>query len=177
MLGAALASCTVRQDKYADSLRIGTTALPKNLNPYSSTASSSTFFVGMFYNTILNSDSPPAGYVEGETYTFPDGTVYTPIDTASNPLAFTDGLLKYEGALPKQEGSVYGYEYFDPTEEQYALCRQVQAYVADLAIEIPLFAENTITFYTDKKWKGWIEMEGSSIWNSYSIRFLSEVTE
>ena len=119
MLGAALASCTVRQDKYADSLRIGTTALPKNLNPYSSTASSSTFFVGMFYNTILNSDSPPAGYVEGETYTFPDGTVYTPIDTASNPLAFTDGLLKYEGALPKQEGSVYGYEYFDPTEEQW----------------------------------------------------------
>ena len=66
MLGAALVSCTVRQDKYADSLRIGTTALPKNLNPYSSTASSSTFFVGMFYNTILNSDSPPAGYVEGK---------------------------------------------------------------------------------------------------------------
>ena len=29
------------------------------------------------------------------------------------------GLLEYEGALPKKEGSVYGYEYFDPTEEQW----------------------------------------------------------
>jgi hypothetical protein len=62
------------------------------------------------------------------------------------------------------------------TEEQYALCRQVQSYVADLAIEIPLFAENTITFYTDKKWEGWLEMEGSSIWNSYSIRHLKRIS-
>ena len=119
MLGSALASCAVREDKYAESLRIGTTALPKNLNPYSSTASSSTFFVGLFYNTVLGSDATPAGYKEGETYTFPDGSVYTPVDTKINPLAFTDGLLEYEGALPKQEGSVYGYEYFDPTEEEW----------------------------------------------------------
>lgn len=112
-------SCAVRQDKYADSLRIGTTALPKNLNPYSSTASSSTFFVSLFYNTLLGSVSVPADYVEGETYTFPDGTVFTPADTSVNPLAFTDGLLEYEGALPKKEGSLYGYEYFDPTEEQW----------------------------------------------------------
>ena len=61
------------------------------------------------------------------------------------------------------------------TEEQYRLCREVQAYVADLAIELPLFAENTITFYTSQKWKGWIEVEGSSIWNSYSIRYLTKV--
>ena len=108
-----------RKEKYEESLRIGTTALPKNLNPYSSTASSSTFFVSLFYNTLLGSDSKPADYVEGETYTFPDGLVYTPIDTSVNPLAFTDGLLQYEGALPKKEGSVYGYEYFDPTEEQW----------------------------------------------------------
>lgn len=114
-----MASCTVRQDKYADSLRIGTTALPKNLNPYSSTASSSTFFVSLFYNTLLGGDAPPADYVPGETYTFLDGSVYTPIDTSVNPLGFTDGLLAYEGALPKKEGSVYGYEYFDPTEEQW----------------------------------------------------------
>lgn len=112
-------SCAVRQDKYADSLRIGTTALPKNLNPYSSTASSSTFFVGLFYNTLLGSVSVPADYKEGETYTFPDGTVFVPADTDVNPLAFTDGLLEFEGALPKKEGSVYGYEYFDPTEEQW----------------------------------------------------------
>ena len=49
--------------------------------------------------------------------------------------------------------------------------------MADLAIEIPLFAENTITFYTDKKWEGWIEMDGASIWNSYSTRYLKKVAE
>ncbi len=119
ILAALLASCGGRQDKYADSFRIGTTALPKNLNPYSSTASSSTFFVSLFYNTLLGSDTIPVGYEEGKTYTFPDGTVYTPVDTAKNPLSFTDGLLEAAGALPKEEGSVYGYEYFDPTEEQW----------------------------------------------------------
>jgi len=113
------ASCGVRREKYADALRIGTTALPKNLNPYSSTASSSTFFVGLFYNTLLGSDLVPVGYEENGSYTFPDGTAYEPIDTAKNPLAFKDGLLEYEGALPKEKGSVYGYEYFDPTEEQW----------------------------------------------------------
>ena len=61
------------------------------------------------------------------------------------------------------------------TEEQYALCREVQAYIADLAIEIPLFSENTITFYTSQKWDGWVEVEGSSIWNSYSIKYLHKV--
>ena len=86
-----LASCGGRQDKYADSLRIGTTALPKNLNPYSSTASSSTFFVSLFYDTILGSDATPVGYEEGVTYTFPDGSVYTPVDTAKNPLSFALG--------------------------------------------------------------------------------------
>ncbi len=120
VLVTLLTSCGGRQDKYADALRIGTTALPKNLNPYSSTASSSTFFVGLFYDTLLGSDAVPVGYEEGTTYTFPDGSVYTPVDTTVNPLAFTDGLLKAEGALPKQEGSLYGYEYFDPTEEQWA---------------------------------------------------------
>lgn len=108
-----------RREKYTDSMRIGTTALPKNLNPYSSTASSSTFFVGMFYDTLLGEDAKPADYKEGETYTFPDGSVYTPVDTQKNPLAFTDGLLGYVGALPKEAGSVYGYEYFDPTEEEW----------------------------------------------------------
>lgn len=116
---AVLCFSSCRKEKYTDSLRIGTTALPKNLNPYSSTASSSTFFVGLFYDTLLGSDAKPADYKEGETYTFPDGTVYTPVDTEKNPLAFTDGLLGYVGALPKEEGSVYGYEYFDPTEEEW----------------------------------------------------------
>ncbi|MBO5023364.1 MAG: ABC transporter substrate-binding protein [Clostridia bacterium] len=108
-----------RQDKYAESLRVGTTELPKNLNPYSSTASSSTFFVGLFYNTALSSNSVPVGYETGKTFTFPDGSVYTPSDPKINPLAFEDGLLEAEGAFPKQDGSVYGYEYFDPTEEQW----------------------------------------------------------
>ncbi len=119
ILAAMLLSCGGRQDKYADAFRIGTTALPKNLNPYSSTASSSTFFVGLFYNTLLDSDAVPVGYEAGKTYTFPDGSVYEPVDTSVNPLAFKDGLLEVEGVLPKKEGSLYGYEYFDPTEEQW----------------------------------------------------------
>ena len=58
------------------------------------------------------------------------------------------------------------------TEEQYAICRDVQKYIADMVIEIPLFSENTITFYSADRYEGWIEVEGSSIWNSYSIRYL-----
>lgn len=108
-----------RTDKYTDSLRIGTTALPKNLNPYSSTASSSTFFVSLFYNTLLGSVETPADYVEGEVYTFRDGSVFTPSDSELNPLSFEDGLLEVEGAFPKSEDGIYGYEYFDPTEEQW----------------------------------------------------------
>lgn len=119
MMAAVFSSCAVRKDKYENSLRVGTTELPKNLNPYSSTEASATFFVGLFYNTLLSSDSAPADYEEGKTYTFPDGTVYTPIDTDENPLAFTDGLVEYEGALAKKQGSIYGYEYFDPTEEEW----------------------------------------------------------
>ena len=120
VLVTAIASCGGREEKYSDALRIGTTALPKNLNPYSSTASSSTFFVSLFYNTLLGSNLVPVGYKEGEAYVFPDGTEYVPNDSNKNPLAFTDGLLEYEGALPKEEGGLYGYEYFDPTEEQWA---------------------------------------------------------
>lgn len=112
-------SCALREDKYANSLRVGTTELPKNLNPYSSMEASATFFVGLFYNTLLGSAIAPADYTEGEIYTFPDGTVYTPVDTEVNPLAFADGLVECEGAFPKTEGSIYGYEYFNPSEEEW----------------------------------------------------------
>ena len=114
-----LTGCGGRQDKYTDSLRVGTTELPKNLNPYSSMEDSATFFVSLFYNTLLGSASTPVGYTEGETYTFPDGTIYTPVDLDQNPLAFADGLVEVEGAFPKTEDSIYGYEYFDPTEEEW----------------------------------------------------------
>lgn len=119
------AGCAGRQDKYEDSLRVGTTELPKNLNPYSSMETSATFFVSLFYNTLLGSASTPADYVEGETFTFPDGAVYTPVDLEQNPLAFADGLVEVEGVFPKTGDSVYGYEYFDPTEEEWAeQCRR-----------------------------------------------------
>lgn len=119
MTVATLCSCNMREDKYENSLRVGTTELPKNLNPYSSMEASATFFVGLFYDTLLGSAIVPADYVEGETYTFPDGTEYVPVDTDINPLAFADGLVECEGAFPKTEESVYGYEYFDPTEEEW----------------------------------------------------------
>ena len=118
-------------------------------------------------------------------------------DMIINSVSFTaDKLLMYSARYSVYPGSdsvrLFNYsgikdeklismisemELASDTEEQYALCRQVQSYVADLAIEIPLFAENTITFYTAHKWDGWIEMEGSSIWNSYSIRYLHRVAE
>ena len=119
MILGAFSGCAGRADKYADSLRVGTTALPKNLNPYSSMETSATFFVSLFYNTLLGTASVPADYMEGETYTFQDGTVYEPVDTSVNPLAFADGLVEVEGAFPKTEDSVYGYEFFDPTEEEW----------------------------------------------------------
>ena len=119
LIVSMLSGCGGRQDKYTDSLRVGTTELPKNLNPYSSMEDSATFFVSLFYNTLLGSASTPVGYTEGEVYTFPDGTVYTPVDLDQNPLAFADGLVEVEGAFPKTEGSIYGYEYFDPTEEEW----------------------------------------------------------
>ena len=58
------------------------------------------------------------------------------------------------------------------TAQQYERCRAVQDYLAELCVEIPLYSENTITFYSDQKWDGWIEAEGLSIWNSYSTRYL-----
>ena len=77
-LAAALAASTlsgcVRQDKYAESLRVGTTELPKNLNPYASVEDSATFFVSLFYDTLLGSAPVPADDVDGEPYVFPDGT-------------------------------------------------------------------------------------------------------
>ena len=118
LLASLFAGCG-REDKYQNSLRVGTTELPKNLNPYASMEASATFFVGLFYNTLLGSVSTPVDYVEGETYTFPDGSLYEPADPNRNPLAFADGLVEVEGAFPKEEGSLYGYEYFDPTQEQW----------------------------------------------------------
>ncbi len=116
---SAFSSCALREDKYTNSLRVGTTEVPKNLNPYSSMETSATFFVGLFYNTLLGSAIAPAEYVEGESYTFPDGTIYTPVDTEINPLAFADGLVECDGAFPKTDDSIYGYEYFNPTEEEW----------------------------------------------------------
>ena len=107
-----------REDKYSGALKIGATSLPKNLNPYSS--SSDTFFVDMFYDTLLGVTETPVGYTtDPEGFRFPDGSEYVPPDTSVNPLEFTDNLLYYEGALPRKDGSEYGYVYFDPTEEQW----------------------------------------------------------
>lgn len=119
-MAMSLCSCAGREDKYENSLRVGTTELPKNLNPYSSMETSATFFVGLFYNTLLGSATEPADYNEGETYIFPDGEIYTPVDVSINPLAFADGLVECEGAFPKTADSIYGYEYFNPTEEEWA---------------------------------------------------------
>ena len=99
VMATTFGGCNIRQDKYENSLRVGTTALPKNLNPYSSMESSATFFVSLFYNTLLGSISAPVDYVEGEPYIFPDGSVYTPVDRDMNPLAFAN-VCAYEPLFP-----------------------------------------------------------------------------
>ena len=43
------------------------------------------------------------------------------------------------------------------TREQYRLCREVQAYLAALTVEIPLYSENTITLYSEMNWTGWAD--------------------
>ena len=70
LITSMLSACGGREDKYTDSLRVGTTELPKNLNPYSSMETSATFFVSLFYNTLLGSASTPVGYTEGEKDVF-----------------------------------------------------------------------------------------------------------
>jgi ABC-type transport system substrate-binding protein len=61
------------------------------------------------------------------------------------------------------------------TTEQYQLCAQVQEYLANVAVEIPLFAVDKITFYTSQRYTGWVSAQGSSIWNEYTIRYLHRV--
>lgn len=113
-----LTSCT-RREKYADALRIGTAEIPKTLMPYASTDSVNMYVCGLIYNTLLGTVSIPKDYVEGEDYFFPDGDKYEPLNTKDNYYLFADGLVGMEGAYPKKSGSNYGFEYYNPTNEEY----------------------------------------------------------
>ena len=87
-------------------------------------------------------------------------------------------LFNYSGLIdPTLTAMMNEMELTADTAAQYALCRQVQEYIAGLAIEIPLYSENTITFYSTQRWDGWIEAEGQSIWNGYSIRHLQRAAQ
>ena len=82
-------------------------------------------------------------------------------------------LFNYSGLVDETLiGMMERMELASDTATQYALCREVQAYLVELAVEIPLYSENTITFYSDARWDGWMEAEGQSIWNSFSARYL-----
>ena len=65
-------------------------------------------------------------------------------------------LFNYSGLIDHTLNAMMNEMELTPdTAAQYELCRQVQAYLAGLAIEIPLYSENTITFYSAQKWDGW----------------------
>ncbi|GHU98226.1 hypothetical protein FACS1894211_01620 [Clostridia bacterium] len=103
----AFSAC--RTVKYENTLRIGAEALPKNLMPYDSNTGTSTVIASLLYNTILGNIGTPSEYAEqGDAFRFPDGSVYTPPDTAENPFLMTDNLLKLEGAYPKKPGARFG---------------------------------------------------------------------
>jgi peptide/nickel transport system substrate-binding protein len=118
-VAAATLSACGRKEKYPDSLKVGSSEIPKTLMPYVSTSAANIFAVGLLYDTLLRSESEPAGYVEGETYAFEDGKVFEPIDREENYFKFTDGLCEVAGAYEKKPGSDYGWEKFTPTAQQY----------------------------------------------------------
>lgn len=108
-----------REEKYPDALTVGSEDVPKTLNPYSSADSANLYIIGQIYNSLLGTHVTPLDYVENEVYTFEDGSVYTPIDINENYYYFEDGLVKKEGAYPKKPGSIYGFEYYTPSNEEY----------------------------------------------------------
>lgn len=81
-----------------DALKIGSTDVPKNLMPYASTDSVNMFACGYLYDTLLGSSED--------------------IDDENNYFKFTDNLCYANGAYPK-DGSDFGYELFNPTEDEY----------------------------------------------------------
>ncbi len=97
---------------------VGVSSIPKNLNPYVSTLSANTFVSSMVYDTLLTEISTPQEYTTTGSYTFPDGTSYEETEDW-NYFNFESNLVYLEGAYEKQGNSIYGYELFDPTTEQY----------------------------------------------------------
>lgn len=114
-----ITGCSTRDEKYPNALRIGVEDVPKTLNPYASSDTTNLFVTSHIYNALLGSHVTPLDYVEGKDYYFEDGTKYEPADETENYYLFEDGLVKYSGAYPKKDGSKYGFEYFQPTADEY----------------------------------------------------------
>ena len=56
---------------------------------------------------------------------------------------------------------------------QYAKAQDVQARIAELYVEIPLYCAKNYCVYTDKNYMGWVEQKNGSVLNDYSIRYLT----
>ncbi|MCI8388718.1 MAG: ABC transporter substrate-binding protein [Clostridiales bacterium] len=56
--------------------------------------------------------------------------------------------------------------------KQYEKARAVQARVAELYVEIPLYCSKNYCVYTDKNYTGWIQMKQGSVLNDYSMKYL-----
>ena len=55
---------------------------------------------------------------------------------------------------------------------QYAKAQDVQARIAELYVEIPLYCAKNYCVYSDKNYTGWVEQKNGSVLNDYSIRYL-----
>ncbi len=97
IISFTISSCK-REEKYPDALRIGTLDMPKTLMPYASSDSANMYICGMIYDTLLGNISE----CEEDNY-----------------YLFSNNLVYMDGAYPKKNDSKYGFEYFDPTDEEY----------------------------------------------------------
>jgi peptide/nickel transport system substrate-binding protein len=58
---------------------------------------------------------------------------------------------------------------------QYEKSRTVQRHIAGLYAELPLFAENKISAYSEMNYRGWVPVEWSGAFNGYTLRYLEPV--
>lgn len=84
-------------------------------------------------------------------------------------------LFNYSGILDKTFRDIIAdMDNESDTINQMEKAKTTQQYLADLYIEIPLYASNKITAYSEKNFKGWVEVVGASVYNDFSVKYLKK---
>lgn len=58
-------------------------------------------------------------------------------------------------------------------KKQYDKARDVQARIAELYVEVPLYCAKNYCVYAEKNYTGWVEQKNGSVLNDYSIKYLT----